>query len=164
MFAAPLIAKAKELLKNCGQYNLTIITAESCTGGLLSALLTEVPGSSTVFERGFVTYSNTAKETELGVPEALIAKHGAVSAEVAGAMVQGALAKTGTGIAVSITGVAGPGGGSAEKPVGLVYIAVARTGRKPVVKQHQFSGDRSAVRMAAVDTALEIMDVVIKDK
>lgn len=157
MFPERLIKKVGLLLKNCEQNGLTVVTAESCTGGLIAALLTEIPGSSSVFECGFVTYSNTAKKTALGVPEAVLAKHGAVSDEVAGAMAVGAIAKSGATLAVAVTGIAGPGGGTAEKPVGLVYIAVVRAGGKVYVKQHHFSGDRKAVRLASVDAALDMM-------
>ena len=110
------------------QSGLKLATAESCTGGLIAAILTEVPGSSDVFERGFVTYSNEAKTELLGVPAELIEKHGAVSEEVARAMASGALGHSRADIAVAVTGVAGPGGGTTAKPVGLVHLAAARRG------------------------------------
>src|SRR5262249_45856777 len=120
-----------------------IATAESCTGGLIAATLTEIAGSSDVVDRGFVTYSNEAKSDLLGVPATLIAEHGAVSAEVASAMAAGALNRSRAAIAVAVTGIAGPGGGSPEKPVGLVYIGLARRDQpEPSVERHVFDGRR----------------------
>lgn len=133
---------------------LRIATAESCTGGLIAAGLTAFAGSSDVFERGFVTYSNEAKVDLLGVPAELIAAHGAVSAEVARAMAEGALAHSHADIAVSVTGIAGPGGGSADKPVGLVYIGSARRDSTVTTERHLFSGDRAAIRRKAGAAAL----------
>ena len=121
-----LIETASRLLNELRAQGMTLGTAESCTGGLISACLTEVPGSSDVFERGFVTYSNAAKAEMLGVPEELIEAHGAVSQEVAVAMTEGALAHSPADLAVAVTGIAGPDGGSEDKPVGLVFIAAAR--------------------------------------
>jgi len=137
--------------------NLTVATAESCTGGMIAASLTDVAGSSKVFERGFVTYSNEAKTELLGVPAAMIAEHGAVSEPVARAMAQGALAHSYADVAVAITGIAGPGGGTAEKPVGLVYIGAARRGSATTVERHVFGGDRADVRQATVQRALELL-------
>ena len=134
-----------------------VATAESCTGGMIAAALTEIAGSSDVFERGFVTYSNEAKNELLGVPQDMLKAHGAVSAEVAGAMAQGALAHSRADLAVAVTGIAGPGGGSATKPVGLVFIGVARRGGKPAIEQHVFPGDRAAIRAATVARALELL-------
>ena len=122
MFDERLLREAESLLEACRTRGLKLATAESCTGGLIAALLTEIPGSSDVVERGFVTYSNEAKSEELGVPADLIAAHGAVSEPVARAMAEGALAHSHADLAVSVTGVAGPGGGSAAKPVGLVHL------------------------------------------
>jgi nicotinamide-nucleotide amidase len=137
---------------------LRVASAESCTGGLVSAALTDVPGASDVFDRGFVTYSNEAKADLLGVPAPLIAAHGAVSAEVAQAMATGALAHSLADIAVSVTGVAGPGGGSAEKPVGLVHFACARRGGDVVHVERRFGAlPRAAIRAAAVDQALDLL-------
>src|SRR5215813_13385728 len=117
-----LTEAARALLDLCRRKRLKLAAAESCTGGLLAGLLTEIPGSSDVFERGFVTYSNQAKQEMLGVTQSLIAAHGAVSAEVARAMAQGALNHAPAHLSVAITGIAGPGGGTADKPVGLVYL------------------------------------------
>ena len=134
-----------------------IATAESCTGGMIAAALTAVPGSSDVVECGFVTYSNEAKTRMLDVPAVLIGAHGAVSSPVAAAMAAGALARSGAQIAVSVTGVAGPGGGSPDKPVGTVWFGLAvRDG--PVVTQcFHFPGDRTAIRAATVDEALRLL-------
>lgn len=138
-----------------------VATAESCTGGLIAAALTDIAGSSAVVDRGFVTYSNEAKTEMLGVPEALIREHGAVSGPVASAMVSGALDNSAADLAVSVTGIAGPGGGSAEKPVGLVYIAVQREGAPVRVKECHFAEEghatRSAVRQATVICALKMI-------
>jgi nicotinamide-nucleotide amidase len=137
--------------------NLRIATAESCTGGMIAAALTDTAGSSDVFERGFVTYSNAAKTELLGVPAEFIAHHGAVSVHVAREMAAGALKRSKADVAVAVTGVAGPGGGSDAKPVGLVYLAVARRGSDPAIERHQFHGDRAAIRRAAVERALEML-------
>ncbi len=135
-----------------------LATAESCTGGLIAATLTEVAGSSDVVDRGFVTYSNDAKRDLLGVSEALLAGHGAVSEPVARAMAEGALARSEAHIAVSVTGVAGPGGGSAEKPVGLVHLAAARRGGETRHERHVFAGDRAAVRHQSVAAAFVLIE------
>lgn len=134
-----------------------VATAESCTGGLIGGALTAIAGSSDVVERGFITYSNAAKSELLGVPAELIAQVGAVSAEVARAMAAGALAHSPADVAVAVTGIAGPGGGSAEKPVGLVWFGLAVRGRDAVSVRHVFAGDRDGVRQAAVRTALELI-------
>lgn len=137
---------------------LTVATAESCTGGMVAAALTDIAGSSDVFDRGFVTYSNTAKNQMLGVPTAMIEKLGAVSAEVAGAMALGALKASGAGLSVAITGVAGPGGGTATKPVGLVHFAVAaRDGRVNSVEKRFGALTRAQIRQRAVETALQLL-------
>ncbi|HEY5207940.1 MAG TPA: CinA family protein [Stellaceae bacterium] len=148
---------AETVLDLCRRRGWKLATAESCTGGMIVAALTDIAGSSDVVERGFITYSNEAKTELLGVPAALIARHGAVSEPVAAAMVTGALAQAPVDIAVSVTGVAGPGGGSAEKPVGLVHFGAARRG-SPAVTEHQiFTGDRDQVRAAATQRALEML-------
>ena len=132
-----------------------IATAESCTGGLIAAACTSVAGSSDWFERGFVTYSNEAKAELLGVPMALIETHGAVSAEVARAMADGALAHSHAGLAVAVTGIAGPGGATPGKPVGTVWLAVARAGSATQAELLTLAGDRAAVREQTVQRALQ---------
>jgi nicotinamide-nucleotide amidase len=153
-----LIAQAEALLKACRRSQSRLVTAESCTGGLIAAILTEVAGSSDVFERGFVTYSNAAKTEMLGVPAHLIQQHGAVSEAVALAMAEGALAHAEAEIAVAVTGVAGPGGGTPQKPVGLVHLSAARRDG-PVLHRAIRTGDigRSAVRRAAVAEAFAMV-------
>lgn len=150
-------ALAEAVLRHCREKKLMIATAESCTGGLIAGALTEIAGSSDVVDRGFVTYSNRAKTEMLGVPAGLIASHGAVSAEVAHAMATGVLAHAPVDLAVSVTGVAGPGGGSAEKPVGLVHLAVARRGKTVQSEHHVFPGDRAGIRRATVERALAML-------
>jgi nicotinamide-nucleotide amidase len=148
---------AETVLDLCRRRSWRLATAESCTGGMIAAALTDIAGSSDVVERGFVTYSNDAKTDLLGVPAALIARFGAVSEPVARAMVEGAIARAPVELAVSVTGVAGPGGGSAEKPVGLVHFGASRKGG-PVVTEHRlFTGDRDSVRAQATRRALELM-------
>ncbi|KPF76637.1 damage-inducible protein CinA [Brevundimonas sp. AAP58] len=135
----------------------TIATAESCTGGLVAGALTEVAGSSAVVDRGFVTYSNAAKITLLGVPGSMLEAHGAVSEPVARAMAGGARERAGTDLSISITGIAGPGGGSAEKPVGLVHFGCAAP-EGLAHERHVFEGlDREGVRLASVRTALRLL-------
>lgn len=151
------MALATSVLELCRAGRLRLATAESCTGGMVAAALTDIAGSSDVVERGFVTYSNEAKTELLGVPAPLIAAYGAVSAEVAAAMAEGALAHAPVDLAVSITGVAGPGGGSAAKPVGLVYLGIIRRGRAAQTERHVFPGDRAAVRAASTHRALELL-------
>jgi len=129
-------------------------TAESCTGGLVAGAITDIPGSSTWFDRGFVTYTNEAKVQMLDVPAHVLAAHGAVSEETARAMAAGALAHSAASYAVAITGVAGPGGGSPDKPVGLVCFAWAQRGGRVEAATHRFPGDRADVRRSAVVTAL----------
>lgn len=157
MFTEDKIAPARDLLDELRKRGLKIVTAESCTGGLIAALLTEIPGSSDVFERGFVTYSNDAKAETLGVPRAVIEQFGAVSREVAVAMAEGALARSKANIAVAVTGIAGPGGGSVEKPVGLVIIAAARKQSAPMVELHAFGAiGRQDIRLASAHAALKL--------
>jgi nicotinamide-nucleotide amidase len=148
------VAGLAAALRKCGG---RVATAESCTGGLIAAACTSLAGSSDWFERGFVTYSNEAKTEMLGVPATLIEEHGAVSAEVACAMAEGALARSRAAFAVSVTGIAGPGGGSSAKPVGTVWIAVAASGEKAVAELLQATGDRAAIRQASVVRALELL-------
>lgn len=163
MFSERQLQEATDLLAACRRRSLRLATAESCTGGLVSALLTEIPGSSEVLDRGFVTYSNDAKIAMLGVPAAAIETHGAVSTEVALAMAEGAIAHSAADVAVAITGVAGPAGGSAAKPVGLVHFACARRGAATKTEARRF-GDvgRGAIRMAAVDAALQMLHVAVR--
>jgi nicotinamide-nucleotide amidase len=149
--------KARELLAAARAHSLKLATAESCTGGLISAALTEIAGSSDVFERGFVTYSNEAKIEMLGVPMELFPIPGAVSEEVAKAMAVGALRHSNADLAVAVTGIAGPNGGSKDKPVGLVHLAVARRDGAIWHERHIFSGDRSKVRAATLKQALEML-------
>lgn len=152
-----LIDEAAALLAAYRTAGLRLATAESCTGGLVAAFLTEIPGSSDVVERGFVTYSNEAKTDLVGVPPDLLRAHGAVSAEVAGAMAEGALRHSRAQVAVAVTGIAGPGGATARKPVGLVFLAGARAGGPTLVERHRFIGDRRAVRLAAVAAAFTLL-------
>lgn len=147
-----LIKEIALQLKNTHQQ---LVTAESCTGGLIAARLTEIPGSSVWFERGFVTYSNLAKQEMLAVPEELLAQCGAVSVEVALAMAVGALQHSAGHIAVSVTGIAGPDGGSIEKPVGTVCFGWAARDSKPRTLRQQFSGTRQEIRLAACEQALQ---------
>jgi nicotinamide-nucleotide amidase len=158
MFPGPLLNLAELILADAREQKLRIATAESCTGGLIAALLTEVPGSSDVVDRGFVTYSNRAKQDMLGVPGEMIADMGAVSEPVARTMAEGAVANSNAHMAVAVTGVAGPGGGTAMKPVGLVYIAACRENRSILHEAHRF-GDigRSEVRMKTVEAALLLL-------
>jgi nicotinamide-nucleotide amidase len=151
-----ITSAAQRVLTEFERRSLTLATAESCTGGLVAAAITSLAGSSAVLERGFVTYSNQAKSEMLGVPATLIASDGAVSAAVARAMAEGALIQSCADIAVAITGIAGPSGGSDSKPVGLVHFAVARRRGNTVHHQAIFSGDRDSVRHQAVLTALDL--------
>jgi nicotinamide-nucleotide amidase len=158
MIKNTVYVKAKNLLDAARAKGLRVATAESCTGGLVAAALTEIPGSSDVFERGFVTYSNEAKRGMLGIPWPLIELHGAVSAEVARAMALGAIDQSLADIAVAVTGVAGPGGGSAEKPVGLVHFACARRGGEVTHVERRFGPQpRAEIRVASVAQALNML-------
>jgi nicotinamide-nucleotide amidase len=154
-------AEAKALLDALIARSLTLATAESCTGGLIAATLTALPGSSAAFLAGYVTYSNEAKAAMLGVPAGLIQAQGAVSAEVATRMAEGARERSGAALAVSCTGVAGPSGGSAAKPVGCVYLAIARDGRPTEAQRFDFPGDRAAVREATVRQAFALIRSVL---
>jgi len=151
------LGAAAALLGDLQAKGLTLATAESCTGGLIAAALTAIPGSSATLLAGYVTYSNAAKTRLVGVPEAMLAAHGAVSDPVARRMAEGALAESGADIAVSCTGIAGPSGGSAAKPVGLVFIGAARRDGETTVERHLFPGDRAAIRAATVDAALALI-------
>jgi nicotinamide-nucleotide amidase len=160
MFDHEIREDAERVLLACRAKGLKVVTAESCTGGLVAAALTAIAGSSDVVDRSFVTYSNEAKREMLGVSWDALLGHGAVSEPVARAMASGALARSGADIAVSITGIAGPGGGSAEKPVGLVHFAAVRKGHEPVAERHVFPGDRDTVRRVAAITALALLAVL----
>jgi len=151
-----ILAQAAALLERCKAAGVMVATAESCTGGLVAATLTAIAGSSGVVDRGFVTYTNQAKAELLGVDPALIEAHGAVSEPVARAMAEGALARSRAQLAVSVTGMAGPGGGSADKPVGLVWLGCARRGGTTATARHVFPGDRTAIRRATVAQALSM--------
>jgi nicotinamide-nucleotide amidase len=148
---------AVELVRRLTEKAWSMATAESCTGGLVAAAVTDVAGASIIFDRGFITYSNAAKTEMLGVPADLISSHGAVSSDVARAMAEGALRHSNASIAVAVTGIAGPGGGSPDKPVGLVHFACA-TAEKTVHREMQF-GDvgRDGIRKAAVQAALQLV-------
>ncbi len=163
MFDDAIKARAVAVLDRSRADGLKLATAESCTGGLIAASMTEIAGSSDVVERGFVTYSNEAKTELLGVPVALIADMGAVSAEVAEAMAEGALAHSHADAAVSVTGIAGPGGGTADKPVGLVYLGACRRDGRPRHLRRVFTGDREAVRRAALEEALDLALAIAGD-
>lgn len=163
LFPAALLTRAESLLETLRHGGLTVVTAESCTGGLIAGLLTEIPGASDVVERGYVTYSNAAKCEAIGVPAALIAEHGAVSVEVARAMAQGALKHSRADIALAVTGVAGPGGGTDDKPVGLVHFAVARRGVSARTEERRFGAlSRTAIRLATIEHALTLIAAAAK--
>ena len=157
MFAKPTLDRAAQALQLASAQALRIATAETCTAGLVSSCLTSVPGASQTFERGFVLYHDSAKATGLGVPEAVSRQYGAVSGEVTKGLAEGALGHSTAGVAVAVTGYAGPGGGNEKNPVGTVYVAAARKGADTMVERHVFSGDRDAVRMQAVDAALGLL-------
>ena len=157
MFEAETLTLVQSVLDACRARGWHVATAESCTGGLVAGALTSIAGSSDVVERGFVTYSNEAKSELLGVPPETIAAHGAVSTETAAAMAEGAVARAPVDLAISVTCVAGPGGGSAAKPVGLVIFGLARRDGPTWTERRVFDGDRSAVRQAALQTALGLL-------
>ena len=157
MFPTAALDRAARALKLASARGVRIATAETCTAGLVSSCLTSVPGASKTFERGFVLYHDRAKATGLGVPEAVAQEHGAVSAEVTRGLAEGALAHSTAGVSVGVTGYAGPGGGNERNPVGTVYVAAARKGADTMVERHVFSGDRDAVRLRAVEAALDLL-------
>ena len=158
MFPDSVLRLAETLLKQAKDAKLTLAFAESCTGGLIAAAVTELDGASAVVDRGFVVYSNRAKTEMLGVPPALIEQYGAVSEEVARAMAQGALKHSGAQLSVSVTGIAGPTGGTPAKPIGLVHFAAAREGQTTLHQECLF-GDigRSEIRMRSVEAALKLL-------
>jgi nicotinamide-nucleotide amidase len=157
MIPDDLLAEAEALLAACRAGGIRLATAESCTGGLIAATLTAIAGASDVVDRGFVTYSNEAKHEMVGVPMALIQTDGAISDTVARAMAEGALARSRATITISVTGVAGPGGGTAEKPVGLVWFGLAKKGQPAISEQRLLPGDRTGVRAAAVRHAFAMI-------
>jgi nicotinamide-nucleotide amidase len=157
MITEVLLDDAAALLDECRAKRVKLATAESCTGGLIAAVLTAVAGSSNVVERGSVVYSNDAKTELLGVPAELIGSFGAISDPVAQRMAEGALLRSHADLAVSVTGVAGPGGGSVEKPVGVVYFGLAQRGHATTVDRRLFSGDRTAVRLTAIERAFTLI-------
>ncbi len=147
---------ADNFLKACASRQILVATAESCTGGMIISALTDIPGSSSMVDRGFVTYSNDAKIEMLGVSPVTLDSHGAVSRETAMEMAAGALARSHAGIAIAVTGIAGPDGGSEEKPVGLVWFGLARTGQPVIAERHVFENEgRGYIRRQAVKTALK---------
>ena len=156
MLPAKTLDQARDLLSALEARGQTLATAESCTGGLIAAALTAIAGSSSVVMAGFVTYSNAAKTRMVGVAGDVLEAHGAVSEPVARQMAEGALTRAEVDIALSCTGIAGPGGATPGKPVGLVFIGCARRGAATVVERHVFAGDRAAVRAATVAAALRM--------
>ena len=158
MFPLEINSKASSILKVCKQKGVTIITAESCTGGLIAGCLTEIPGSSSVIEGGFVTYSNQVKVSMLSVKLEQLDQYGAVSEEVARSMAEGALGSSKADIAIACTGVAGPGGATNTKPVGLVHLSCALRKHPTLHKRFNFSGERSTIRLATVKAAFELIE------
>jgi len=164
MIEPELAAAAADVLGLCGKAGLKLATAESCTGGLIAAALTAIPGSSQVFDRGYITYSNSAKTAELKVPADLIRKKGAVSEEVARAMATGAIEAAGVDLALSVTGIAGPDGGTPDRPVGLVHIAAAHRGGKILHRECRFGAiGRDEVRRLSALAALTLMKELIAE-
>lgn len=157
-----LLQAATSLLAECRAGGLRLVTAESCTGGLIAATLTEIAGSSDVVDRGFITYSNNAKSDMLGVSAASIEANGAVSEPVAAAMANGALQRSEAALTVAVTGVAGPGGGTESKPVGTVWFAVTSRDAGTTTERCVFPGDRAAVREATVMHALSMLSAAVK--
>ena len=165
MSNASVRVAAKRVLDLCRARGFLVATAESCTGGLVAAALTEIAGSSDVVDRGFVTYSNEAKQAMLGVPAAMLRRHGAVSAQTAKAMAAGALKHSRADITVSITGIAGPGGGTKQKPVGLVHFAAAKRGGRRIARKKLFGAvGRSRVRQLSVMQALEMLELLARSR
>ena len=162
MFEAETLTLAQSVLDACRARGWHVATAESCTGGLVAGALTAIAGSSDVVERGFVTYSNEAKSELLGVPPETIAVHGAVSSETAAAMAEGAVARAPVDLAISVIGIAGPGGATRNKPVGLVLFGLARRDGTCRTERRIFPGDRSAVRQSALEEALTLLDAEVR--
>lgn len=162
MTGSELEERARRVLEACRRAGVRLALAEASTAGLVCACLTDIPGASAVVERGFVPYSNEAKTEQLGVPVELMVAHGAVSEEVARALAEGALARSHADLALGETGIAGPSGGSAAKPVGLVHLAVVRRGGVVFHERHLFEGDRTAIRRAAAARGLELLLSVLE--
>lgn len=157
MFPDKTLALAEQVIGSYKTQNLKLATAESCTGGLIAGCLTAISGASDVFTHGFITYANEAKIDLLGVSEDQLGEHGAVSEAVSRSMAEGALVAAEADVAVSVTGIAGPGGGSSEKPVGLVHLSVARRGSETLHERHVFSGNREEVRLQTIEVALKLL-------
>jgi nicotinamide-nucleotide amidase len=157
LFPPDIIDRAMRVIAACRSQDLTLATAESCTGGLIAGALTEIPGSSAVFGLGLVTYAYDPKTDLLGVSEEILAMQGAVNETVARQMAEGALERSGAKVAIAVTGIAGPEGGSAEKPVGLVHFGCARRGFETLHLREVFAGDRTGIRLASVRTALDLV-------
>lgn len=151
----------QSLIKTLEKMNLKLATAESCTGGLVATMITDISGVSSVFERGYITYSNASKNQCLGVSLDLIARHGAVSEQIARAMAEGALQYSNADVAISVTGIAGPNGGSNEKPVGLVYFGFAFKEKPTLTQKEIFAGDRASIRKAAAHFAIEKLKTLL---
>ncbi len=162
MFTPALLQAATTLLGECRERGLMLATAESCTGGLIAAVLTEIAGSSDVVDRGFVTYSNGAKSEMLGVPPGLIEANGAVSGPVAASMAEGALQRSNAALTIAVTGIAGPGGGTESKPVGTVWFGMSVRGGATATEHQVFPGDRAAVRQATTAHALAMLQAAVK--
>ncbi|MEL6963618.1 MAG: CinA family protein [Pseudomonadota bacterium] len=160
-FADATLKLAENIIDSCAARELSLTAAESCTGGLITACLTEIPGSSAVVDRGFVTYSNRAKQELLGVAADTLIGHGAVSAEVAEAMATGAKKQANVDLAIAVTGIAGPGGATADKPVGLVYLALAHKEQIQIAREI-FPGNRHAVRQATLIRALVMIEEILR--
>ncbi len=156
--------KAESLIRLCRENNITMVTAESCTGGLIGGALTDISGSSDVFWGGFITYANQAKMSALGVSGETLEQNGAVSEPVVSQMLSGALEKSGASLAMAVSGVAGPGGGTPDKPVGTVWIGVSLKGAAPVKEKFLFSGNREEIRNKTVINALEMAEKVILNR
>ena len=157
LFPPLMLEQAREIVEICNRRGLTIATAESCTGGLIAAILTEVPGASQVFTHGFITYANPAKVAMIDVSEAMLASHGAVSEPIARSMAEGARRTAGTSFGIGVTGIAGPGGGSEQKPVGLVHVACANPQGKTQHKECHFEGSRTCIRLKTVEAGLAML-------
>ena len=157
MLSPEITQKSHQLLKALKNNSVKLSAAESCTGGLFSAAMTEIPGASEIFERGYITYSNDAKIELLTVPTFFIDSYGAVSSQTAIAMAEGALLMSKSQISISITGIAGPEGGTEEKPVGTVYIACAQKGCDTIYEKHNFSGSRHKIRCNAIEASIDLL-------